>query len=83
MKQLIRKQIYLEEEMAEKIKKIASLKNTSQAEIIRSAVKTYLENNNITKNKDPLLKLIGIAETQIKDGSENHDKYLYGGSLDE
>lgn len=69
--------------MAEKIKKIASLKNTSQAEIIRSAVKTYLENNNITKNKDPLLKLIGIAETQIKDGSENHDKYLYGGSLDE
>ena len=80
---MIRKQIYLEEGMAEYVKKIADARNTSQAEIIRLALKSYLNNyDNIKEENDPLLELIGIADVEIEDGAENHDKYLYGGKLD-
>mgnify|MGYP006280943471 FL=1 len=70
---MIRKQIYLEEEMAKKVEKMAEFKNTSQAEIIRNALKKYMQNCNISEETDPLLKLIGIADVDIEDGSINHD----------
>mgnify|MGYP006282377663 CR=1 FL=1 len=70
---MIRKQIYLEEEMAKKVEKMAEFKNTSQAEIIRNALKKYMMNSDIPEETDPLLKLIGIADVDIEDGSINHD----------
>ena len=79
-----RKQIYLEEDMIKKIERLSNLKNISQAEIIRQAINYYFQNKNIEEKEDePLLELAGIVSVDIKDGSENHDKYLYGGKVNE
>ncbi|MDI6731439.1 MAG: ribbon-helix-helix protein, CopG family [Candidatus Margulisbacteria bacterium] len=53
------------------------------AELVREAIREYLRKNaastarRIAKN-DPLLSIIGICKTKIKDGSEKHDEQLYG-----
>lgn len=79
-----RKQIYLEEEMAKKIEQFSNIKNISQAEIIRRAIDYYFKEKQIEeKENEPLLELAGIVDVDIEDGSENHDKYLYGGNLNE
>ena len=79
-----RKQIYLREEMARKIEQLSNLQGISQAEIIRRAIDYYFKEKKIEGNQDePLLELAGIVNIDVKDGSENHDKYLYGGELNE
>ncbi|MFW6270835.1 MAG: ribbon-helix-helix protein, CopG family [Bacillota bacterium] len=79
-----RKQIYLEEEMVKKIEHFSNVKNVSQAEIIRRAIDYYFRERQIEeKDSEPLLELAGIVDVDIEDGSENHDKYLYGGRLNE
>ncbi len=79
-----RKQIYLEEEMIKNIEQLSNSKNISQAEIIRRAIDYFFQENKMKqKDSEPLLELAGIADVDIEDGSENHDKYLYGGNLDE
>ncbi len=76
---MIRKQIYLEEITAEQIKKIADKKNISQSEFIRQSIKRFIrEEQSKGEVKDPLLKLMGIIDSDITDGSTNHDEYIYG-----
>jgi hypothetical protein len=79
---VIRKQIYLEEDMVEQVKEIAKINNMSQAEVIRSALNRYLkEKGSGLDRKEPLLELIGIATTDITNGSEKLDEQIYGGEI--
>jgi len=77
---MIRKQIYLTEEIDLKTKRLAEIENVSQAEIIRTALSEYLSGKNIDDVQDPLFKMLGI----IKKGESNkkktktYDEYLYG-----
>jgi len=76
---LKRKQIYLDEEMAERIERISKNNNISQAELIRRSIEFYLREKDFSdKTKDPILSLIGIVDKDIKHGSEEHDNFLYG-----
>ncbi len=76
---MIRKQIYLEETLIEKIKEIADKKNISQSELIRQAIKNFIKEEQLKgEAEDPLLKLNGLFSSNITDGSINHDKYIYG-----
>lgn len=76
---MIRKQIYLNEEMNDIIKEIADKNNISQSEVIRKAITKYLrEKQQKGEIKDPLLDLIGLGSSDVSDGSINHDHYIYG-----
>ena len=46
-------------------------------DLVGETVKIVIEKR---KNlPSPLLELCGRADVEIKDGSQNHDKYIYGG----
>ena len=74
-----RKQIYLNEGMIKTIKEIADKKGVSQSEVIRESLDRYIkEEQKKGEIKDPLLELAGIGNSDITDGSINHDHYIYG-----
>lgn len=76
---MIRKQIYLEENMIKQIKEVAENKNITQSEMIRQAIKKYIQDEQLKgKIRDPLLELIGLISSDITDGAANHDHYIYG-----
>ncbi len=72
-----RTQIYLPEELKNKLERIALRNRTSMAEIIRKAV--VKEVDSASKQENPLAHL---AKLKIKGGpkdlSKNYKKYLYG-----
>ncbi len=75
-----RKQIYLDEDSDRSLKHLAHSTKTSEAELIRKAVKDYLSKyRRKSPVKDPLLDLIGLCDNSKgpKDSSLHHDKYLY------
>jgi hypothetical protein len=77
---MIRKQIYLTEEIDLKTKRLAEIENVSQAEIIRNALAEYLEEKDIDDVQDPLFKMLGLikkGESKKKE-SKTYDEYLYG-----
>lgn len=80
---LKRKQIYLDTASDNILKKLAKETGLSEAEHIRRAVKSYVEQCNRTRAgsaSDPLLDLIGICDDTDapQDGALHHDRYLYG-----
>jgi len=77
-----KKEVFLEKELAAGLRKIADSENISEEKIIQKAIKEYIEDYNTEKN-DPLLNLIGIADGEDDDGSENPDQTLYGGEDNE
>jgi len=81
MAHLKRKQIYLDEESDQALKRLAITTKISEAEHIRRAVQKYIAKHKgkITKD-DPLRKLIGLCDKPEgpTDGSIHHDTYLYG-----
>lgn len=73
---MVRKQIYLKREQEKQIKKIARLRNVSEAEIIRTAVDSFIARNK-PKEINPLFELIGMCKGESPaDLAENHDRYL-------
>lgn len=75
-----RKQIYISEEIEEAVKDLAVLRGVPDAVIIREAMEQYLRKSahKSLKKENPLKKLIGLFPDGPKDGSVNHDHYLYG-----
>lgn len=74
-----RKQIYLEEDMIEKIKEIAEKRNISQSELIRRSITKFIKEELAAGEvRDPILELIGLFSSDVTDGSINHDHYIYG-----
>ena len=76
-----RKQIYLDEESDQALKRLAVTTEISEAEHIRRAVKKYVakQKGKIAK-EDPLRKLIGLCDKPDgpTDASIHHDSHLYG-----
>lgn len=77
---MIRKQIYIGEETEKKLKDAALLHKVSEAVIVREALEEYLKKklHKKLKKENPLKKLVGLFSDGPKDGSVNHDFYLYG-----
>ncbi|MDC3411966.1 ribbon-helix-helix domain-containing protein [Aquibacillus sp. 3ASR75-11] len=73
---MVRKQIYLEPKQDKFIKKLATGQGKTEAEIIREAIEHYLVSGK-SDLSDPLHKLLGMAKSQVKDGSLKHDQYIY------
>ncbi len=76
---VVRKQTYLTVELDRAIKRLARVREVSEAEIIRLAVAAYVEKEKEVGSEDPFEDLIGYIEGGLpSDASVNHDRYLYG-----
>jgi len=73
-----RTQLYFPEDLFQEIKEEAEKQKTSIAEIVRLAVKDFIERKKIIDwDKDPIWDLIGKVESKERDLSIKHDSYLY------
>jgi hypothetical protein len=78
---LKRKQIYLDSESEQRIRKLARATGLSEAEHIRRAIASYVAAIPETKSgQHPLVSMIGICDNKSgpSDAAVHHDKYLYG-----
>lgn len=75
---MIRKQVYLTRENEKDLKKHSKKLRTSEAFLIREAIYHYCRSLEKRENSHPLDAVIGISANGRKDGSINHDHYLYG-----
>ncbi|MGB9662852.1 MAG: ribbon-helix-helix protein, CopG family [Moorellaceae bacterium] len=75
----IRTQIYLPENLYERLRKRASLTGRSMAEQIREALERYFTEieANTPKPEDPIWQLGGRIQSKEGDFSVRHDAYLY------
>ena len=79
MTQRIATSIRMPEEMLRALKYRAVEERKSINLIICEAIDHWLGSVQQQENKksDPFLKIIGIAMSGIRDGSQKHDEYLY------
>lgn len=73
--------IRLPRELLKALKHKAVEENKSVSQLIREAVLrlvAHQDKKTPPAGKDPLNKIVGMAKSGIKDGSEHHDLYLYG-----
>lgn len=80
---MIRKQLYIDEELDRALKATATRTGRSEAEHVRAALRVYLEAEGKTAGRegdDPLLDLIGLVDDASgpDDVAAEHDHYLYG-----
>lgn len=78
---LRRKQIYLDIQSERRIRTLARATGLSEAEHIRRAVASYVDDLPDTSRADhPLVQMIGICSSDDgpSDAARHHDKYLYG-----
>jgi len=76
-----RKQIYLDQQCAQRLKVLAMRKRRSEASLIREAVDQLLAADDRLHPGDednPLLQLLGVAPHGRPDGALHHDRFLYG-----
>lgn len=76
---MIRTQIQMTEEQIKKIKKVASKKHRSMAEIIRQAVNNFMAAKadvDLEERKRRAIAAAGRFHSKISDLSGSHDKYL-------
>lgn len=79
---MVRKQLYIDDELDRRLKAIAARTGRSEADHVRAALRSYLSTAvvRVDPEDDPLLELIGLAgevDTPA-DVAVNHDHYLYG-----
>ena len=72
-----RTQIYLDPELQDALRHRAVAENRSVADVIREAVRRFLELGE-RKSRDPFLALSGKFRGGARDSARNHDRYLYG-----
>jgi hypothetical protein len=80
---MIRKQLYLDEDLNEGLRRLAQRTGRSEADHVRAAVRAYLEPEAETAAADdPLLGLVGLVADADgpSDVAARHDDYLYGSS---
>jgi predicted DNA-binding protein len=79
---MVRTQVYLPQDIYEKLRSRADEEGITMAAQIREALAEYVvekpeKKEHILTADDPIWELIGIGESGITDGSVNHDKYIY------
>jgi hypothetical protein len=78
---MVRKQIYIDEELEHGLKALAARTGEPEAAHVRAALRDYLESRVVAAGGgDPLLEIIGLVDTPRgpTDVAEEHDHYLYG-----
>ncbi|MGQ0632908.1 MAG: ribbon-helix-helix protein, CopG family [Sporichthyaceae bacterium] len=79
---MIRKQLYIDDDLNAGLRVLAGQTGRSEAEHVRAALREYLDRRNPAPGDqdDPLLALIGLVadEAGATDVAVNHDVYLYG-----
>lgn len=78
---MVRKQIYIEDELERGLKALAARTGEAEAVHVRAALRAYLREHRSTPvERDPLLDLVGLVEDPegARDMAEEHDHYLYG-----
>jgi len=76
---MVRTQIQLTEEQAQKIKKIAASRGVPMAEVIRDAVEGVIRSGaggGSEERRERALKIVGKFRSGKKDISRRHDAYL-------
>lgn len=77
----VRTQVYLPENLYNKLRLRARSTGKSMAEQIRESIEQYLakaEDRTVPVPDDPIWKLQGGIESGVGDLSTRHDEYLYG-----
>lgn len=80
---MVRTQVQLREEQAEKLKIIAEREKQSVAELVRQAIDQWLllvEPLSVEERKQRALSIAGKYRSGIADLAVNHDKYLNEGT---
>jgi predicted transcriptional regulator len=72
-----RTQIYLDEPLHRRIRRVASQQRRSAAALIREATARYLDEIR-RQDDDPIRAFIGKAKGGRPDAAKEHDRYLYG-----
>ncbi|HEX9235461.1 MAG TPA: CopG family transcriptional regulator [Actinomycetota bacterium] len=77
---MIRKQLYIDEQLERALKRLAARTGRSEADHVRTALHEYLEGQLPKPDDDPLLSLVGLVKDPSgpDDVAEEHDRYLYG-----
>ncbi len=77
---MIRKQLYIDEELDHRLKRLAARTGQSEAEHVRAALRAYLARHLPATEDDPLAAMVGIVDAPATpdDLAERHDEYLYG-----
>jgi predicted transcriptional regulator len=78
---MLRKQIYLDESLDRRLRKLARAQRRSAASLIRDAVRSYLERHG-EASTDPIGEIVGAFEGGPSDAAREHDRYLYGRDRD-
>lgn len=74
--------IRIHEDCLQKLKMKAVREKKSTAQLIREAIDAFLGDKEKPQNmkdfkKDPFFRIVGLGSSGIRNGSVNHDKYLY------
>jgi len=78
---MVRKQIYIDEDLEQGLKALAATTGEAEAAHVRAALRQYLEAHEPSPDgADPLLQMIGLVDDPRgpDDVAEEHDHYLYG-----
>ena len=83
---MIRKQLYIDEDLDRGLKVLSAWTGKSEAEHVRAALRRYLADHALQhSDEDPLLELVGMVgdPNGPDDVAANHDRYLYEAEADE
>jgi hypothetical protein len=72
-----RRQIYLEEELDERLRTLAAAEGRSAADIIRQALGEFLDGHRSPGTRDPFLDIAGTFRGGPGDAATDHDRYMY------
>jgi hypothetical protein len=79
---MVRKQLYIDDDLNEGLRMLAARTGTSEAEHVRAALRAYLakDRTDSEPGPNPLLDLIGLVDDAEgpDDVAHRHDDYLYG-----
>lgn len=76
---MVRTQVQLMEEQAQRLKALAQEEGVSLAELVRRAVEAYLQekaNGGFAERAQRALAAVGRFASGLKDVSQEHDRYL-------
>ena len=73
---MIRTQISLTEEQAERLRAQSAIKGISQAEILRQALGAYFDQDDLVRRVELARAVIGTGNSGCTDIGVNHDQHL-------